>query len=466
MRLPLIAFPLLMLALAACVKPSGNFPPDDKGVRLDSTNLPIVWIEVDGDSIMRDERIQARMTVLDNGEGRLNYADTVAHPGQRIDYRGLIALRYRGNSTYHESPKKSYSFRTLSEPLKKGGKKRKVSLLGMGKDNNWALLASYADKSMLRDLLTREIARPWMEYVPQGRYCELFLDGTYYGVFVLSELVSKGKQRLNLASPGDGGDALTGDYLLEIDSEDEPTYTSRYHPVTADGQPLTDRRVLFQFKSPDYDEISRAQRAYITGRINAMEQAFVTGDYRRHIDVMSFIDYQLVMEFCHNVDAYRLSGKFYKRRDSVDPRFKMALWDTDLAYGNSRYHDSWRTDTWMYRSNDALYRDDNHYMVPFWWYVLNNDPEYTAALKARWAQYRATSLSEARLTATMDSLARVLTAHGAMDRDSRAWPHWGVEVWPNYYVSGSYQDELEYIRQWIARRLAWMDAQLDYLPGQ
>ena len=205
MRLPVIAFSLLMLALAACVKSSDNFPPDDRGVRLDSTNLPIVWIEVDGDSIMRDERIQARMTVIDNGDGQLNWADTVAHPGQRIDYHGLVALRYRGNSTYHESPKKSYSLRTLSEPLKEGGKKRKVSLLGMGKDNNWALLASYADKSMLRDLLTREIARPWMEYVPQGRYCEVFLDGTYYGVFVLSELVSKGKQRLNLASPGDSG---------------------------------------------------------------------------------------------------------------------------------------------------------------------------------------------------------------------------------------------------------------------
>ena len=220
--------------------------------------------------------------------------------------------------------------------------------------------------------------------------------------------------------------------------------------------------MLFQFKSPDHDEISRAQRAYITSRINAMEQAFMTGDYRRYIDVMSFIDYQLVMEFCHNVDAYRLSGKFYKRRDSIDPRFKMALWDTDLAYGNSRYHDSWRTDTWMYRNNDALYRDDNRYMVPFWWYVLNHDPEYTAALEARWAQYRATCLSETRLTATVDSLARVLTSHGAIDRDSRAWPHWGVEVWPNYYVASSYQDELDYIRRWMADRIAWMDGQLHY----
>ncbi len=458
----------MMLLVGGCVKATiHNFPPDDTKVRLDSTNLPIVWIDVDGDSIMRDKRIEGRMKIIYNGEGRTNYADTLAHPGQHVDYDGYIAVRHRGNSTYNDSPKKPYSFRTLDGPLRHSGKKHKVSLLGMGKDNNWALLAPYADKSMMRDLLTWEIARPWMEYVPQGRYCELFLDGTYYGVYILSEVVSKGKHRLNLKKPGHEGDAVTGDYLMEVDCNDAVTYRSKYHPVSATGVPYQDRFILFQFKSPDYEDLKKGQLAYITSRINQMENALASTwhsdpvkGYRKYIDVQSFVDYQLIMELCHNVDAYRLSGKFYKRRDSVDPRFKMVVWDTDLAYGNADHRQSWRTDTWAYQNNDILYQEKDVYLVPFWWYRLNNDPYYQAQVKARWAEFRQGNLRDDRLMAVVDSLATVLTACGAMERNSQAWPRWGVHVWPNHYVAKSFDDEVTYLKQWLAKRIEWLDEQL------
>ena len=456
----LLVLVVLTLSSVSCVKPAHNSPPDDTSVRLDSTNLPIVWIEVNGDSIMRDKRIDARMKIIHNGEAGLNYADTVAHPGQHIEYAGYISIRYRGNSTYMRSPKKPFSIRTLKEPLKRGGKKHRVSLLGMGKDNNWALLAPYADKSMLRDALTRELARPWMEFTPKGQYCELFLDGTYYGVYVLSEVVSKGIHRLDLTSPGNSGDALTGDYLMEVDCNDDVTYTSKHHPLTSDGKPLKNHHILFQYKSPEYNNLSKAQRSYIKRRIDQTENALKSGNYDNYIDVMSFIDYQLMMELCHNVDAYRLSGKFFKRRDSVDPRFKMVVWDTDLAYGNAKHRQSWRTDTWMYQNNDIMLQEKEVYMVPSWWYWLNNDPRYTSRLKERWTRLRATYLSDDRVMATMDSLTSVLTVNGAEQRNTQAWPRWGVYVWPNYYVATSYADEIAYIKEWLAKRIAWMDEQL------
>ena len=467
----LITTLLIMLSLTACLKPASNFSPEDKTVRLDSTNLPIVWIEVNGDSIMRDKRIGGYMTIIHNGEGRLNYADTIAHPGQHIDYKGYIALRHRGNSTYNTSPKKPYSLRTLAEPLKKGGKKQKVSLLGMGKDNNWALLAPYNDRSMMRDILTYELARPWMEYVPQGRYCELFLDGIYYGVHILTEVVSKGKHRLDLHSPGDSGDAITGDYLMEVDCNDDVTYTSKFYPLTAAGTPIRDRHIQFQYKSPDYDELTENQRLYIQQRIDQMEAALASPSYldpvkgyRNFIDIASFIDYQLFMELGHNVDGYRLSCKFYKHRDSVDPHFKVAIWDMNFAYGNAKYHEGWRTDTWIYQSNDILYQEKDDYMVPFWWYRFNQDQEYTAWLKARWAEFRQNNMSNERIMATMDSISTLLTAYGAINRNSQAWPNWGEFVWPNYYIAANFDDEINYIKQWLIKRLAWMDSQLQYNP--
>lgn len=462
----------VLLTVSAAYSRLPNYPPDYVYVTIGSTNLPIVWINVGGNTISRTDRITATMKIIHNGDGQLNYADTVAHPGQHVEYDGYIALRYRGGSSFDNSPKKPYSFRPINKPLEQGGEKKKVSLLGMGKDNNWALLAPYSDKSMMRDLLAFEISQPWMDYTPQGRFCELFLDGTYYGVFILTEVVSKGKYRLNLDDPGEEGDELTGGYLLSVERNDEPYYRSKYHPVLNNGQPINNRYIYFQYKSPDFEEMTPAQLEYIKNRIDQMEDALASENYtdpvegyRKHIDVMSFIDYQIAQEFAHNVDAYRLSGKFFKRRDSQNPLFKMVVWDMNLAYGNADYYDAWRTDLWSYQANDIMYQRDA-YLIPFWWYKLNNDPNYTAQLKRRWAQYRHSNLQEEWLMAVVDSMAYVLTSNGAMARNTRAWPRWGKYVWPNYYISVNFDDELNYLKQWLVARLKWMDEQLGYDPTE
>ena len=461
---------LLLGGFAAQAQDPANYPPDDTTVVIESTNLPIVWIDVNGATIEREDRIGARMKIIHNGDGRLNYADTVAHPGQHIDYEGYIALRYRGNTTYRLSPKKPYSFRTLSQPLEAGYDKKKVPILGMGKDNNWALLAPYSDRSMIRDLLAFEIARPWMEYTPQGRFCEVYLDGTYYGVYILCEVVSKGKHRLNLDDPGEEGDALTGGYLMEVGTEDEPHHVSKYPPISNNGYYYNDRQIYFQYKEPDYEDLTKGQIEYIDGAIDRMEDAFASKKYRdpevgyrKYIDVQSFLDYQLVMELSHNVDAYRLSGKFFKRRDSTDSRFKMVVWDLNLAFGNARHNEGYKTNTWVYRLNTVLYNGGD-YMIPFWWYRLNNDSWYTDLRKARWAEWREANVREDRLMATIDSLVNEVTCCGAEERNSQAWPRWGEWVWPNYYVSTDYADEIAFIKQWLSERIAWMDEKWGYVP--
>lgn len=466
-----LLFSAALLTMSTAFSRLPNYPPDYVYVSLDSTNLPIVWINVGGATISRTDRMTATMKIIYNGEGRINYADTVAHAGQHIEYDGYIALRYRGGSSFDNSAKKPYSFRPLDAPLEQGGEKKKVSLLGMGKDNNWALLAPYSDKSMMRDLLAFDISRPWMEYTPQGRYCELFLDGTYYGVYILTEVVSKGKYRLNLDDPGETGDELTGGYLMSVERNNEPYYRSKYRPVMSYGKEITNRSIYFQYKSPDYEDMTEAQLQYIQNRIDQMEDALAADNYtdpvegyRKYIDVTSFIDYQLAMEFGHNVDAYRLSGKFFKRRDSQDPLFKMVVWDMNLAYGNANYYNAWRTDLWSYDGNDVMYPKNEAYLIPFWWYKLNNDSTYTIQLKRRWAQYRRHNLQEDSLMAVVDSMATVLTANGAMARNTRAWPRWGKYVWPNYYIADSFQDEVDYLKQWLVDRLKWMDEQLGYDP--
>ena len=460
---------MAMWPLSSMGQAVGNYPPDDPTVVIDSTNLPIVWIEVDGNVIMRNTRIAARMKIIHNGEGRYNYGDTVAHPGQHVDYEGPIALRYRGNSSFYNSDKKPFSFRTLAEPLTpQVYDKKKVSILGMGKDNNWALLAPYSDRSMIRDILTFELARPWMEYTPDGRMCEVYLDGIYYGVYVLCELVTQGKHRLNLPDPGEQGEELTGGYIVEVGPNSEPCHRSNHHPINYYGREFTDSYIYFRYKFPDYEDMTLAQIKYINDQIDQMEDAYALPNYkdpevgyRKYVDVESFIDFLLFSELGHNVDAYRQSTKLFKRRDSVDSRFKLVLWDFNLAYGNCNYNQGWRNDTWMYQQN-ALLHTRGETLVPFWWWKMWKDNSYVQQRIARWAQMRQGNLRSDRLMATIDSLAHVVTMGGAEARNSTAWPRWDTKLWPNYFFSRSYAAEIDYLKNWIAERVAWLDSRLEY----
>ncbi len=464
---------ILVIVLAGCFHHASAqraLAPMNPRVTLTSTNLPIVWINVDS-VVNRDERVTARMKIIDNGAGHTNYADTISHPGQRVDYEGYIGLRYRGNSSYLYSAKKPYSFRPLNRPLEEGGTWKRVSILGMPKDNNWAMLAPYNDKSMIRDILAFEISRPWMEYTPQGRFCEVICNDVYYGVFLLCEVVSKGANRLNLENPGESGDELTGGYLMEVDRNEGNCYRSWYLPVRSDGSVISTTYIYFQYKYPEYEDLTSAQMAYIQDRIYEMERTFANYTFRDsqsgeclYIDEMSFIDYQLAMEISHNVDAYRLSCKFFKHRDSVDPRFKLVVWDMNLAYGNANYNEGYRTDTWAYQMNNILPERLSTDMVPFWWYKLNKEAKYKQHLKERWVEYRRSNLRIDSLMAKIDSLATLLTVGGAEERNSRAYPVWGIYVWPNYYIARDFESEIAFLKRWLIDRIMWMDEHLDYVP--
>ena len=80
-KLILLSTLLVLSGMMMLAQRPDNYPPQNKNVTIDHTNLPIVWLEVNGAMILRDERITARMKLIHNRDGQLNYADTVAHPG-------------------------------------------------------------------------------------------------------------------------------------------------------------------------------------------------------------------------------------------------------------------------------------------------------------------------------------------------------------------------------------------------
>lgn len=447
----------------------GNYKPINTNVVLEKTNLPIVFIDTHNaegatTAIHKDYRVAVRMKIINNAGG-LNYADTVAHRGQTVDYDGWVAIKYRGYSSFIYSDKKPYGFRTL-KTADVNGEKQKVKLLGMPKDNNWVLLAPYHDRSLIRDVLMYQLARPYFEFTPKAKFCEMVLDGTYYGVYILCEKASKGKHRLDLTEPGDSGDELTGDYLVQVDRDNEPHFTLKH---TMNGM-----NIFVKYEFPEYEDMvpaHQAQADYIQQRFDDMENALAGKDfadaengYRKYIDVGSFVDYQLSSEFASNPDGYRLSTNIYKRRDSVDPRFRTTLWDFNLAFGNNVV-DAILHNAWMYQYGKLLGLV-NLAPVSFWWERLTADEAYVRSMKERWAEYRQSSHTDQHITAVIDSLVSVLNAEGACERNFQAWPIWDKSITLAPNNAKDYQGEIAFLRKWIEERVAWMDKHMGFDPHE
>lgn len=448
-------------------------------VKVEQTNLPIVFINVGGKMILRDNYILGKMTIIHNGDGQTNYADTVAHPGQNIDYEGWIALRYRGNTSFGNSDKKPYAFQTLEKNVlpDNGGKKKKVKILGMPKDNKWGFIAPWCDETMFRDVLSFELGRPWFEWVPRARMCEVILDGTYYGVYVICERVSKGSGRLNLNDPGEVDGDLTGDYHISVDHGYDPHFVSTYHPwQSMDGSQVAwNFNVKYEYGDPEddeFDELPAGAREALQNEVKKMEDSFMADDwnaadggYRQRIDVQSFIDYMLATELAMNIDGYRLSTHLYKHaekrleNEGIDPRWKLTLWDFNIAWGNANYYDGEKTDCWQYEMNTKYTWDDCP--VPFYWYRMLQDENYVSALKDRWQQYRNSNHSDERLMHTVDSLANLIKIGGAAERNERAWGMFSrTDIWPMPYYPSSYDDAVSYMKNWINKRLQFLDRHL------
>ena len=148
------------------------------------------------------------MRAINNEEGQRN---NITDDG--TDYDGRIAIEFRG-STSQGFPKKPYGLETQDSAGEN------IQFLGMPTENDWVLHNPYSDKSLMRNVLAFDMARAMGRYSPRTKFCEVFLNGQYQGVYVLMEKIKRDSNRVNIAeldATMNGGDALTGGYIVKID---------------------------------------------------------------------------------------------------------------------------------------------------------------------------------------------------------------------------------------------------------
>jgi len=182
--------------------------------------------------------------------------------------------------------------------------------------------------------------------------------------------------------------------------------------------------------------------------------------YRKYMDLNSFVDFQIINELANNVDGYRYSTFFYKKKDSDGGKlYAGPLWDFDLCYGNVDYDDNnLATDNWLYERYGP-----GEWQPMHWWARLMQDEEYRQAFAKRWKALRAGPFSTDSIMAGLDSNIQIMG--DAVARNFERWPILGVDVWPNYFVGNTYESEVNYLKTWMIDRLSWMDGNVSLSSG-
>jgi len=348
---------------------------------------------------------------------------------------GTLDIRGRGNSTWG-MPKKPYRVRLTTA----------AELLGMPANRHWALLANYADKTLLRNDLVFDLGRRmgW-SYVPRSQFVHLRLNGQYDGVYQLTEHIRLDANRVNvpeLKVADTSATAVSGGYLLEVDElrgEDFCWDTPRAGMPVCAKSPET-------LRQPGWEK----HQAYITGHFRALEDALFgpnftnpTTGYAAYIDVPSAVDYLLLNELVKNVDG-NMRRSTYLTKPRGGKLYFGPLWDYDITLGNVNYGNADNTAGWQIAGSP-------------WFARLLQDPAFLQRVKLRWQEIRNNGI----LT---DWRKQIITRWDYMSAEQRRnferWPILNTWVWPNRVVPGSYDGEVAAMQEWLTARISWMDEQL------
>ncbi len=423
-----------------------------------SSNLPIVIINTNGQTIPDEPKITADMGIIYNGAGVRNNITDIPN-----NYNGKIGIEIRG-STSQLFPKKQYGIE-----LRDGtGVSIDASLLGMPKKDDWVLFAPYDDKSLIRDVLAYKLGRDLGRYASRSKYCEVILNGLYQGVYVLLEKVKRDKNRVNIDKLGPTeitGDNLTGGYIIKLDKVEGSGgsgWTSPYLPKGRAGN----QTIFFQYDYPKQEDIVAEQKQYIQNYFSAFENALAGSNfkdpstgYQKYIDVASFVDYFIANELARNPDAYRISTYLFKAKDSDGGKLSMGpIWDFNLGFGNVNFCAKEKPEGFIINYNTICPSDG--WLIPFWWSRLFEDADFKSQVVSRWTTLRADRYQTSTIMGFIDSVATVLNVE-SQQRNFQQWPVLGQYVWPNAFIGNTFQSEVDWLKDWTTKRLTWLDANIN-----
>ncbi len=429
-----------------------------------NTKLPIVSIETGGQEIpglpiVNPQGTEVGYTLNYDGETTISADITIFD--EKNEYNQLsdtpaiqsdINLRIRGNSSRYYD-KKSYKIEFVDQE----GLESNVDVMGMGRYDEWALYGPFLDKTLIRNYVYLNLYGELYPETPDMRYCQVFMDGEYVGLYLMMETVAADNDRVNLTSFTTRRDVTS--YIVELDKSDTTKPVETFTRYTQNLEQLTILSVVY----PGVQNQTQEFLDYIANDVSEFEKALYSYDfddpekgYRAHINVDSFVDYYIINEFAVINDMANRSTYLYK---DLGGKLTMSpLWDFNNA-ADHYYVEVPGSDTEGYLYYDRV-----------WYTMLMKDPYFVDKVIERYRELRTVGiLNEQKILELIDQTTAFL------EQDSQLnFEVWGYSFDPsrldNYNKlmgddrnSTSYTEAIQQLETFMIERGRWLDQHIEGL---
>ena len=385
----------------------------------------------------------ARIDIVTDGGVEVNSKDSKDY--RKCTVNGLRGqIRGRGNSTWEWYPKKPYRIK-LDES---------APFLGLPSNKDWVLLADYRDITHMMNAtgfyLARELGLPFTNH---ARYATVTLNGKDLGLYMVTEQVEEGGNRVNLNK--ESGILLALD--INDGPSDVPNATNNFYSDIF--------RMAAAVKYPK--DATTAQRDLVKEEFAILEDAIDSMDWEeivKLLDVNSMASYVLVQEIIGNVEMDNnpsLRSGYIHRYSSSSKWVMGPLWDCD---GGFSYN--WG-DMFDYRGWGHTYFEDYRYLVfgsdPYnhrgayestasdFFCRLWGIPEFVRLIQSMWADNHAKLLTG--LLDYLDAVEELIGDAAQKDMDL-----WGID---NY----KHHTQVQAMYTWLLNRFDYLNGIINNYPA-
>lgn len=338
-----------------------------------------------------------------------------------------------------------YGF-TLEEPL---------PLDGMPASKKWVLESSYIDRSLMRSKLALDLLEQFRmdktrrRVAAGSRFVEVFLNDDYRGVYLLMEHIDKDFLGLDEFEKNEIHNAVL--YQAEnknanfSETNDKPHYEKDYRHFPRNKQPMNKAEDPiwgwhsgFEQKYPEHELFGEHWLPMDDFSLFVARSSDIRFESRIFdvMDMENFVDWWIWIQLIDDQDGLKKNFYIAKNRGQ-DAKWFFIPWDKDGVLG--RKHDMKRRSHTFWLKNNIFER-------------CLRIPSFRSAFAERWNELREKGIiSVENLYQSIDG-----NLDDLGDSPRRNFMRWPVvrDVYPD---GANFTNEIEYMKDWIARRIEWLD---------
>jgi len=310
---------------------------------------------------------------------------------------------------------------------------------GLPAASRWILIANWSDKSLMRNHVTFQLLRRVTDdWSPNSFFADVFINGRYEGTYLITDSIEIHENRLNL------------DIATEAVFEINAIFRCKSDYNCRDCIPLIDGRHHIIYKRPGGVLCAQARqrnlalfREFFAGMQTSLSLGYEA--YSQFIDVPSFVNWYIVHELTKNFDSAFTASVYAFMKNG---RLHMGPgWDYDTIFGNQE----------IGPPTNKLNPEGFWINSSPWFRRLMNDATFERLVQERWTELRQEGVFCEFFSELVDETAAHIAESAALN----------FEVWPcaiSFHMRGpnrshSHEAEIDYIRNWVARRVEWLDTQ-------